>query len=68
MSLCADLIYFADGELEADRAAVFRDHLATCEPCQAGLVEALQLSAQLSALRDHSNGRGAKQPAAALTH
>jgi anti-sigma factor RsiW len=67
MSLCADLICFADGELEADRAASFRDHLATCEACQAGLVEALQLNAQLSALREHSNGRDTKQPVAALT-
>jgi hypothetical protein len=51
MSLCSDLTSFADGELEPARADAFRDHLRTCDACQAGLVEALQLSAQLSTLR-----------------
>jgi hypothetical protein len=50
MSLCSDLTSFADGELEPGRAAAFRDHLRTCEACRAGLVEALQLSAQLSTI------------------
>lgn len=31
---CADLDEFFDGELEADQAGSFRDHLATCERCQ----------------------------------
>jgi len=50
MSPCHDLVSFADGELEPERAAAFREHLRTCESCQAGLVEAMQLSAQLSTL------------------
>lgn len=31
---CADLDEFFDGELPADQADRFRDHLATCERCQ----------------------------------
>lgn len=31
---CADLDEFFDGELTADQADAFRDHLATCERCQ----------------------------------
>ena len=31
---CADLDEFFDGELAADQADAFRDHLATCERCQ----------------------------------
>ncbi|HEX3764310.1 MAG TPA: zf-HC2 domain-containing protein [Kofleriaceae bacterium] len=31
---CADLDEFFDGELEADQADAFRDHLADCERCQ----------------------------------
>ena len=31
---CADLDLFLDGELTEGQAAVFRDHLATCERCQ----------------------------------
>src|SRR5215470_19312418 len=50
MSPCHDLVSFADGELEPERAAAFREHLRTCEACQVGLVEAMQLSAQLSTL------------------
>ena len=30
---CTDLDEFFDGELAADQAAAFRDHLATCERC-----------------------------------
>ena len=51
MSPCDDLIRFADGELEPERAAAFRAHLRTCEVCRAGLVEAMQLNARLSELR-----------------
>src|SRR5215470_8706958 len=50
MSPCHDLVSFADGELDAERAAAFREHLRTCEACQEGLVEAMQLSAHLSTL------------------
>src|SRR5262249_31087464 len=49
--VCNDLVAFADGELDAERAAAFRAHLASCEACQAGLVEAMQLSARLSELK-----------------
>jgi Putative zinc-finger len=54
--VCDDLISLADGELDGERAAVFRVHLATCEPCQNDLLEAMQLSARLSDLapRKHS--------------
>jgi hypothetical protein len=31
---CTDLDSFFDGELEADQAAAFRDHLASCPRCQ----------------------------------
>lgn len=51
MSPCDDLIRFADGELEPERAAAFRAHLRTCEACRAGLIEAMQLNARLSELR-----------------
>jgi hypothetical protein len=34
MERCADLDEFFDGELAADQADRFRDHLATCERCQ----------------------------------
>src|SRR5262249_8809420 len=48
---CQNLIAFADGELDDEGAAAFRSHLATCEACQTGLVEAMQLSARLSELK-----------------
>lgn len=47
---CANLVSFADGELEPTAAAAFRDHLRSCEACQRGLIEAQQLSARLSAM------------------
>lgn len=55
MSLCLDLVSFADGELDDERAAAFRDHLRTCGACRTGLVEAMQLSAQLSTLTPSYN-------------
>jgi anti-sigma factor RsiW len=54
MSPCDDLIGFADGELEPDRAAAFRAHLRTCEACRSGLVEAMQLNARLSELAERA--------------
>src|ERR1041384_2465626 len=48
MSPCDDLVGFADGELEPDRAAAFRAHLRTCEACRPGLVEAMHLNARAS--------------------
>jgi anti-sigma factor RsiW len=50
MSPCDDLVGFADGELEPERAAAFRAHLRGCDACRRGLVEAMQLSARLSEL------------------
>jgi anti-sigma factor RsiW len=50
---CDDLVAFVDGELDSERAAAFRVHLRTCETCQSGLVEAVQLSARLSDLPRH---------------
>lgn len=51
---CDDLIAFADGELDSERAAAFRSHLRTCEACQSALIEAVQLSARLSELTPRS--------------
>ncbi len=51
---CDDLIAFADGELDAERAAAFRIHLRACEACQSALIEAVQLSARLSELTPRS--------------
>jgi cellulose synthase operon protein C len=50
MSPCEDLTKFADGELDPERAAAFREHLKTCDACPDHLVEALQLRARLSNL------------------
>jgi anti-sigma factor RsiW len=55
MSPCDDLVGFADGELEPDRAAAFRAHLRTCEACRRGLVEAMQLNARLSELAERAS-------------
>ena len=52
---CLDLVAFADGELDAEHAAAFRAHLATCEACRTGLVEAMQLSARLSELKPRTH-------------
>jgi anti-sigma factor RsiW len=54
MSPCDDLVGFADGELEPDRAAAFRAHLRSCEACRRGLVEAMQLNARLSELAERA--------------
>lgn len=73
MSLCSDLTSFADGELDSARAAAFRDHLRTCDACQAGLLEALQLSAQLSTIeleptRKRAAARALEAAAQAIFH
>jgi len=47
---CQDLVSFADGELEPERAEAFRAHLAGCAACRAALLEAMQLGARLGAL------------------
>lgn len=48
MSTCEDLTKFADGELDPERAAAFREHLKTCESCPDRLIEEVQLRARLS--------------------
>src|SRR5262249_27819179 len=50
MSPCDNLISFVDGQLDADDAEAFREHLRTCETCPDDLIEAVQLSAHLSTL------------------
>jgi tetratricopeptide (TPR) repeat protein len=47
-SPCSNLTGFVDGELSDESAEEFRVHLATCDACPSGLVEAMQLSARLS--------------------
>ncbi len=47
---CHDLVSFADGELDPERADAFRSHLSICPACRTALVEALQLGARLGAL------------------
>lgn len=54
---CADLVAFADGELDAPRAASFRDHLRLCEACRAKLPGAVALGAQLGDLGDLGGAR-----------
>jgi anti-sigma factor RsiW len=47
---CDNLTAFSDGELSAREAAEFRAHLATCDACEAGLLEQVTLVAQISTL------------------
>lgn len=47
---CGDLVAFADGELAPDRAAAFRVHLGSCEACQAGLRDLVELDAKIAQL------------------
>jgi cellulose synthase operon protein C len=54
---CLDLVAFADGELDPERAAAFRTHLASCAACRAGLVEAVQLATRLAAPEPASGTR-----------
>jgi len=57
MTPCDDLPEFADGELDAARAAAFRDHLRTCDACQLGLIETVQLAARLSERKQNRPSR-----------
>lgn len=50
MNPCENLISFVDGQLDADAAEAFREHLRTCVTCPDNLIEAVQLSAHLSTL------------------
>lgn len=52
MSAACELLgAYVDGELEADEAVRFADHLATCPACPAALHEALQLVGLEAAMR-----------------
>lgn len=42
---CTDLQAFVDGELSAEEAGVFRDHLGECDRCAADLGDAMQFTA-----------------------
>ncbi|PTL81085.1 CHAT domain-containing protein [Vitiosangium sp. GDMCC 1.1324] len=44
---------FADGELDPPEAEAFREHLGTCEQCQAELEDILQLQALGTRLAEH---------------
>ncbi len=59
---CSDLVSFVDGELDAEHAEAFRAHLRTCDACQTGLVEAMQLSARLSTLEPAPEHTTASEP------
>ena len=50
MNPCDNLIPFADGELDPPSADEFRAHLRGCAPCRQYLVDAIELSSQLSTL------------------
>jgi hypothetical protein len=59
MNSCDNLISFVDGQLDADDAEAFREHLRTCVKCPDNLIEAAQLSAQLSTLPPSGGGTAA---------
>lgn len=48
---CANLALFCDGELDTADAYEFRDHLPSCNPCQARVLRHIRLCARLSSLR-----------------
>ena len=56
--VCAELSLFVDGELEAERATIFRDHLVGCEECRSGLLKAQQWVARLSERKEPSETKG----------
>lgn len=60
MSVCGDLVSFAEGELGEADAEAFREHLPDCEPCQVSLMGSMQLTVQLDSLPcphpDHRRG------------
>lgn len=64
-SLCESLVDFAEGDLEAGPAALFRLHLRTCEDCRRGLIDHMTLVSQLSELgRDRASRSDAWQTGA----
>ena len=46
--ICANLGPFCDGELSTSDADAFRAHLPTCEACQLGLEDWMQIAAHAS--------------------
>lgn len=51
---CAWLSLFVAGELECERAAIFRNHLAGCERCRTELLTELRLVARLSEKKERT--------------
>ena len=45
---CSLLVPFVDGECQPAEAEAFRIHLATCNSCQVGLLQAMLLRERLS--------------------
>src|SRR5512141_2356795 len=63
-----DLVHaFADGELEPAEADAFREHLGTCERCQAELDDILQLQALSGRLAAEAKQAPAPEQAARTT-
>lgn len=46
--MCWQVVSYADGELDAERADAFRLHLARCTKCQCAVVAHLELTARLA--------------------
>ncbi|WP_224369018.1 CHAT domain-containing protein [Hyalangium versicolor] len=60
---CEQLAAFVDGELSAEEAEAFRQHLAGCADCQAGLEDQVQASLAVSSAADaQQKRRGPFQP------
>lgn len=60
---CLDLDSFFDGELEANQAAMFRQHLGTCVCCQAALHGRMQ---ERVAACENDSSRGSRDSAVLL--
>lgn len=62
MPSCADLDPFFDGELSREAAAGFREHLATCERCQAALRGRMQEEVVAEGAAEHAAPPGILAP------
>lgn len=61
-TLCERLERFVDGELEPAEAEGFREHLLTCESCQAALSQAVQLELRAERLLANEEPRAQVLP------
>ena len=60
---CEQLAAFVDGELSAQEAEAFQQHLAGCADCQAGLEDQMQASLAVSSAGEAKRERrGAFKP------